>query len=211
MRETGAKPEIRRADQRFAEKYAHPDKYDRELDRDNSDYVYLREDLIDLPGRKFHRKRSHIRKTRSTLTFEYCPLTSGLVDQVLGMQSDWCRIRECETNPGLFNEDRALYEAMTNFAHLIILGGAIVMEERVAAFTLGELLNPETAVIHFEKADPDHPGLYPVINQLFARENFARVKYINREQDLGVPGLRKAKESYFPHHLEDKYTLTPRL
>ena len=64
--------------------------------------------------------------------------------------------------------------------------------------------------IHFEKADPGHAGLYPLINQLFARENFGRIKFINREQDLGLPGLRKAKESYFPHHLEEKYTIIPK-
>ena len=84
------------------------------------------------------------------------------------------------------------------------------MNDRIEAFALGEPLGPETAVIHIEKANPDIPGLYSVINQLFLKHAWSDMTYINREQDLGVEGLRKAKTSYYPHHMVNKYTITPK-
>jgi hypothetical protein len=107
-------------------------------------------------------------------------------------------------------EDMAVYEALKHFEKLEIQGGAILIDSKVQAFSLGELLNPDTAVIHIEKANPEFTGIYAAINQMFCWEAFAHVKYVNREQDLGVEGLRKAKQSYYPDHMVEKFVVTPR-
>ncbi len=126
------------------------------------------------------------------------------------MQEDWCEMRDCEESSDLFEEDRAVYEALTHFDELDYTGGAIVIESKVEAFSLGEPLNPTTAVIHIEKANPAISGLYAAINQRFCQGAWSGMTYINREQDLGVEGLRKAKQSYHPHHMVKKYLVTPK-
>ena len=142
--------------------------------------------------------------------FEYRPLDTELVECVLEMQEAWCEIRECVEKPDLLAEDYAVHEALIWFEELHYRGGAIVMNANVEAFSLGELLNHETAVIHMEKANPQISGLYAAINQRFCQQTWADVTYINREQDMGIEGLRRAKESYHPHHLANKYTLIPK-
>jgi hypothetical protein len=177
-------------------------------DRDNSDYVYRTEDLINLEGNKYHGKKNHINKFKKNHSYEYSPLTPELVEQCLALEAQWCDIRHCELYPGLAGEERAIYEALTNMNHLDFKGGVILVNGKVEAFALGELLNPETAVIHIEKANPAFEGLYQLINQEFCAHEWAEVPFVNREQDLGEEGLRKAKLSYHPHHLVNKYTVT---
>ena len=179
-----------------------------ELDRSECDYVYLVEDLTELKGRKYHRKRNHIKQFRDKYPFRYIPLTPEWVPQCLQLEAEWCDLRHCEASPGLYNESVAIKEAFTHFESLGVKGGAILIDEKVEAFTLGELLNPETVVIHIEKANPAYDGLYPAINQAFLEHEWSGSTYVNREQDLGEEGLRKAKESYFPHHMVNKYSIT---
>jgi len=201
---------IRRVGERFVKKDLDPAKYEREPDRDNSDYVYLTKDLITLSGRKFHRKKNHLNKFIKENVFEYRKLDTELVECFMDMQEAWCQMRECVEKPELLAEDYAIREALTRFGDLNYQGGAIVMNSKVEAFSLGDPLNQDTAVIHIEKANPDIPGLYAAINQRFCENAWAEKTYVNREQDMGVEGLRKAKESYYPHHMVNKYTLTPK-
>ena len=198
---------ICRVDEDFVKDFVDPEQYECTLDRDNSDYVYLAQDLINLSGRKYHRKKNHLNQFKKRQEFEYRSLDADLVERFLNMQEAWCQMRECVENPDLLSEDYAVHEALKRFEDLDYLGGAIVMDSRVEAFSLGELLNRDTAVIHIEKANPDIPGIYTAINQLFCANAWSEVTYINREQDLGSEGLRKAKESYHPHHMVNKYTL----
>jgi hypothetical protein len=179
-------------------------------DRDNSDYVYLAKDLISLSGNKYHRKKNHLNQFIKNYAFEYHPLNADLVKRVLGMQEAWCQIRECVAKPDLLAEDFAVREALTGYEELGYHGGTILINSVVEAFALGEALNGDTAVIHIEKANPEILGLYAAINQLFCLNAWSEVTYINREQDMGVEGLRKAKESYYPHHMVNKYTLIPK-
>lgn len=179
-----------------------------ELDRNQCDYVYLTQDLLELKGRKYHRKRNHIKQFQEKYPYRYISLTSEWIPQCLELQTDWCDLRHCEASPGLLSESHAIKEAFTHFEALGVKGGAILIQGKVEAFTLGDLLNPETAVIHIEKANPAFEGLYPTIHQAFLEHQWSGTTYVNREQDLGEEGLRKAKESYFPHHLVNKYTLT---
>lgn len=178
-----------------------------ELDRDQSDYNYLSEDLIRLQGRKYHRKRNHIKQFKEKYAYQYLPLTPELISDCLRLQTEWCDLRQCEVVPGLHNESIAIHEALTHFEALGVSGGVILIDGKVEAFTLGEPLNPDTVVIHIEKANPAFEGLYPVINQAFLENRWSGFTYVNREQDLGEEGLRKAKESYFPHRMVNKYTL----
>jgi hypothetical protein len=205
-------PEVRicRVGEEFVTHHVDTAKYLVLDDRDNSDYVYLAKDLIHLSGNRYHRKKNHLNQFIKNTPFEYRLLDSELVKQVLGMQETWCRIRECVENPELLAEDFAVHEALTYFQGLGYQGGAVLIHSAVEAFALGEPLNKDTAVIHIEKANPNIPGLYAAINQLFCLNAWSRVPYINREQDMGVEGLRKAKESYYPHHMVNKYTLIPK-
>jgi hypothetical protein len=98
-------------------------------------------------------------------------------------------------------------EALLHFDKLDCQGGVILVDDKVVAFSLGEQLNPDTAVIHLEKANPEFTGSYAVINQEFCRNAWRDFTYINREQDLGEPGLRQAKLSYYPDHMSNKVIL----
>jgi hypothetical protein len=179
-----------------------------EFNRDQSDYVYLSADLIHLQGRKYHRKRNHIKQFKQKYTYEYLPLIPERIPECLRLQTEWCDLRQCEVILGLYNESIAIQEALTHFETLGMKGGAILINGRVEAFTLGEALNPDTVVIHIEKANPAFEGLYPTIHQAFLESQWSGYTYVNREQDLGEEGLRKAKESYFPHHMVNKYSLS---
>lgn len=176
------------------------------LDPDQSDYIYLTQDLIKLEGRKYHRKRNHIKQFKEKYPYQYISLNPEWIPQCLQLSTEWCDLRHCEATPGLMQESIAIKEAFTHFEKLGVKGGAILIDGKVEAFTLGEPLNPETVVIHIEKANPAFEGLYAVINQAFLEKEWSAYSYVNREQDLGQEGLRKAKESYFPSHRINKYT-----
>lgn len=181
-----------------------------EPDRDQSDYVYLVEELVSLKGRKYHRKRNHITQFKSKYSSRYVPISAEWIPECLRLQTEWCNLRQCEAIPGLASEFVAIKEAFAHFEELGLRGGAILIEGRVEAFSFGEPLNAETVVIHIEKANPAFDGLYPMINQAFLEQEWSGYRYVNREQDLGEEGLRKAKESYFPHHMVDKHVITLR-
>jgi hypothetical protein len=177
------------------------------LDLSQCDYVYLARDLILLQGRKYHRKRNHIKQFKGKYSYQYVSINPEWIPECLRMEREWCNLRNCEIVPGLANESVAIKEIFTHFDELRIKGGAILIDGKVEAFTFGEPLNPETVVIHIEKANSDYEGLYAVINQAFLENHWSGFQYVNREQDLGEEGLRKAKESYFPHHRVNKYTI----
>ncbi|HYA02376.1 MAG TPA: phosphatidylglycerol lysyltransferase domain-containing protein [Syntrophobacteria bacterium] len=200
-------PEIHRVPEPLVRRYAASLALEAEDSRAQSDYVYRTESLITLSGRKYHGKRNHINQFRSAYAYRYEPLTPRLIEACLELQEEWCRLRECTDNPALLSEERAVHEALRQYFQLGLTGAAIVVNARVVAFSLGEPLNPETAVIHVEKANPQFPGSYAVMNQEFCRHAWSKFTYLNREQDLGDQGLRQAKLSYYPDHLISKFTL----
>jgi len=202
--------QVRRADEEFVAAHVDRSLYTCIPDRNNSDYVYLTQDLVNLSGNKYHRKKNHLNQFLKRYESEYKPLDAELVGQVLEMQESWCQMRECVENPDLLAEDFAVREALAFFGDLDYQGGAILIDSRVEAFSLGEALNEDTAVIHIEKANSAVQGIYTAINQMFCREAWSGFTYVNREQDMGVEGLRKAKESYYPHHMVNKYTVRPK-
>ncbi len=199
---------VERADARTVAELRDSSAFRIEPARDHFDYVYLRNNLARLEGNRFRSKRNHINKLQRTHTFSYEALEERHIDACLDLQERWCRIRRCRDDLNLLGEWEAVREVLTHFATLELMGGVIVLEGRVDAFTVGEMLNDNTAVVHIEKADPKIPGLYPIINQQFCENALVRASYVNREQDLGVPGLREAKMSYYPDHFEEKYRIT---
>ena len=119
----------------------------------------------------------------------------------------WCGARRCEDDLSLSSEWEAIREALANFEELKVVGGVILVHGKVEAFTVGELLNKETVVVHIEKANMEIRGLYNMINQQFLEKQWQDIPYVNREQDLGEPGLREAKLSYNPEHFVEKYRI----
>jgi hypothetical protein len=200
-------PEIHRVPAAMAQRYAGPLSLEVKENRDHSDYVYRTEALTSLKGRKYHRKRNHLKQFLSNYASRYEPMGDRLVESCLELQEEWCRLRECFGNQALVSEERAIHEILGHYNELGCEGGAIMVDGKVVAFSLGEPLNPDTAVIHVEKANPEFPGSYVAINQEFCRHSWSGFTFINREQDLGEEGLRKAKLSYYPDHLVHKVIL----
>ncbi len=208
LREQGeADPRLERADERLVSELAGAAGFLVEPVRDHSDYVYRAEDLMHLAGGEYHAKRNHLNSFKRSYAYNYEPFEERHLAQCLKLAQQWCQIRRCEEDLGLMGEWEAVEEALKNFQALNLQGGVILLHDQVEAFTLGEPLNGETAVIHLEKANPEIRGLYAAINQQFCEHAWAQVAFINREQDLGEPGLRTAKMSYHPHHFVEKFRI----
>ena len=181
-------PSIERADRRLVAEFEGDARVRVEPTRDHFDYVYLREDLSKLGGNRYRTKRNHINKISRTYTFEYVPLESHHIEACYELQSRWCEARRCEEDLSLQGEWDAIREILANYPSLDLTGGVVTIEGKVQAFTVGELLNETTAVIHVEKANPEVAELYTVVNQQCAEKCWGDITYINREQDLGLPG-----------------------
>ena len=176
-------------------------------DRDNSDYIYNTADLLNLRGKKYDGKRNHINKFKKQHTFEYVPLDCSLLDECSRIMDEWCKEKNCNCQNGGYCERKANLELLRNYKTLGCKGGLIKVDGVFEAFTVGEMLTADTAVIHIEKAKSSIDGLYTIINQQFVEQEWSGTAFINREQDLGKEGMRKAKLSYHPVTLIDKYTV----
>jgi hypothetical protein len=203
-----AAPRVLRAGARLAEELEGAEGFEIEPTRDHFDYVYEREDLAELAGRDYSNKRNHINFFMRNYEFTYEPLVPETLEAASRVACEWCEKYRCEDDMNLMEERDAVQEALKHFETLRAKGGLIRVEGRVEAFAIGEMLNDETLVVHIEKADPDIRGLYPLINREFVRHCCTDAKYVNREQDLGVPGLRRAKKSYNPARMVKKYRVT---
>jgi len=174
--------------------------------RDRADYVYRGQDLRELPARRYHGKRNHIKRFWSACPHaQYRELDAALADQCEAFCRSWLARHPKRDSPALQREVDVARAMLRQMQWLGLKGGALVAEGRVAAFALGEAINDETFAIRVEKADTSLPGSYQAINQQFVRHAAADFAWINREQDLGEEGLRRAKLSYHPHHLVKKY------
>ena len=200
-------PRIDRADARLAAELASDGGFMSEPVRDHFDYVYRTDDLIRLEGKAYRSKRNHLNYLMRSYRFVYEPIEERHIDACLEMAVTWCELRRCEEDLNLIGEGDATREALLNFRALQIKGGAILIEGKVEAFTLGERLNAQTAVVHIEKANVDIRGLYAAINQQFCEREWSGIPFVNREQDLGEPGLREAKLSYNPDHMVEKFRI----
>ena len=176
-------------------------------DRDYADYLYLRTDLATLAGKKFQPKRNHVNKfKRMYPDYEYTAITPDRIRECLELEAEWCKANNCDQHEGTGNERRALVYALHHFEELGLTGGILHADGRIAAFTFGMPINQDTFGVHVEKADTRIEGAYAMINFEFANHIPEQYTYINREEDLGIEGLRKAKLSYQPAIILEKYT-----
>ncbi len=178
------------------------------LDRDNSDFVYRVEDLRTVRGKEYHGKRNFARRFADQYKPEVRPLTAPLAPECLHIQEQW--LEGQRNNESARDESTALIKALRNFDDLGLRGVAVFAGGSLVAFAIGEPLNASTFVEHFEKALPSYTGAYQYLLQAFALSIPDNFPLLNREQDLGLEGLRRAKESWHPALLVEKYTLRVR-
>ena len=191
----------------------YPGRFEYIEERDLFDYVYDAESMRTLAGRKNQKKRNHINYFLKEYEgrFEYKLLDKNNFDECLDLVKQWADNKEenNEYDEGMDDELIGIKKIFNNYDVLrsnVKIGG-IYVDGKLEAFTIGELLNPNMALIHIEKANPNIRGLYPFINQQFLVNEFSDVEFVNREEDLGIPGLRKAKLSYHPIRFVEKYTV----
>ena len=176
-------------------------------DRDSFDYVYRRRDLAELPGNRYHKKKNRISYFTNRHEFTVEEYRDRHRDGCLTLLDDWTRVHDRMENGSLAHEVQATTEALTRARHLGLEGVVVLVAGKVRAFALGERLNTTTSVCHFQKADPFLEGLYQLVDREFNRRLFTDCEFVNREQDLGEPNLRKSKLSYHPVELVRKYRI----
>lgn len=171
---------------------------------DYYDYIYSYTDLTELKGKKYHAKRNHIARFSEN---EWCyeEINEGNIDECKAMNDEWCRRNGCRENPDKADEICAVKIGLDNFKALGYIGGLIRVNGAIQAFSFGEKSNSDTFVVHVEKAFTDFQGSYPMINKQFLINSVSGVKYVNREEDMGEENLRKAKQSYYPCFMEEKF------
>lgn len=173
-------------------------------DRDWTEYIYSSEDLISLAGKKYQPKRNHINKFMRSYTWEYLPITREIIPDCLNLYRRWCAENGgCNSEQSLVEECIATHRAFKYFEKLGLTGGALRINGEILAYSYGQPLTKDTFGIHAEKSLYEIDGGFGMMNRQFAEHNCADYLYINREEDLGLESLRKAKSSYYPIiHLE---------
>lgn len=185
-----------------------PGMFDLEEERDLEDYLYDGDDLRQLKGRKYHSKRNHLSNFRKNYPdYVYEAVTSDILEEIWQYIELWCKQKACSGHfgDGLICEKKAIREALDHFEQLDFKGAVIRLNGQIEAFTMGEKINDNTVVIHVEKANGSINGLYGAINQEFLLHEWPDISFVNREEDTGDEGLRKAKLSYYPVELVKKY------
>ena len=187
----------------------YPGKFDIAYNRDAADYIYEAEKLRTLAGKKLHGKRNHINKFKQLYPdWSFEELNDENTQECLAMAEEWGTQNLVEQDEEKDAEFEITLRALRERERLHLRGGLIRANGKVVAFSLGEPCNRETYVVHIEKAFADVPGAYPMINQQFVEHIAEGYRYINREDDIGSEGLRKAKLSYFPDILLEKGLVT---
>lgn len=184
-----------------------PDQFTYEGDDGYNDYIYSVEKMAELRGKKYHGKRNHItnfKKNNPDWSFEI--LNKDNINECITLHTEW--IKEHEDDEDYSFEFEAVLTAFENYEKLGFVGGLIRVDGKVIAYTMGERHSDRLFVTHFEKAPADVQGAYPIINQEFTKNCLMNYEYVNREEDLGLEGLRKAKQSYNPEIILEKYVAT---
>jgi len=174
-------------------------------DRDFFDYVYLASDLAELPGTKYAKIRNRLNKFTKNFTYTTEEISRKNMNEVHEFLKRWCLWKDCGSNEMLENERKAVIYSMSHFVDLGLNGLALRIGGTIQAIAVYEKMNADTVVVHFEKGSPDFDGIYKAVNMEIAQRVRHLVPYINREEDIGIPGLRKAKLSYHPDHFINVY------
>ncbi len=186
-----------------------PGEFAIEYNRDEANYVYETEKLITLAGKKYHGKKNHINKFKSVHEdWQYEDITDENIDESIEMALNWRKGNLCDDNELKKAEFCVALNALKKLKELELIGGLIRAEGKVVAITVGEPLTKDTFVVHIEKAFADVDGAYPMINREFLAHHATEYAYVNREEDTGEEGLRKAKLSYKPVFMVESGVVT---
>lgn len=190
--------------------HLYPEKFHFFPDRDGFDYIYNIHDLADLKGRRFQKKRNHLNKFRSSFPhWRTEPISDTNLQAVQDFAAWWYETRrESDPHGDYHLEQQALFRALSHFSALDLEGLILLDGTRILAFAIASSLTDQIYDVHFEKALEDIDGAYAAINQALAahlREQHPQLHFLNREDDIGIEGLRQAKLSYHPHHMAEKY------
>jgi hypothetical protein len=175
--------------------------------RDEWEYIYSVPDLAGLKGGKYAAKRTHVKSFLENYEWSYRPLLPEDFPELLAFQAEWCARRGCEEDPLLCAEDLAIRRALEFWDVLPLTGAMLFVDGKAAAYTIGEELSTDTIDIRFEKAGSEYMGVYQALNRLFLERQGQTYQWVNREEDMGTEGLRKAKMSYHPTRFLKKYRL----
>lgn len=187
----------------------YPGQFKVTYQRDGADYVYNIKDMAELSGKKYHGKKNHINKFMKTYNnWCYEKMSDDNINECIDMVKEWRAKNVCVDDVEKADEICIMINSIKNRERLGLIGGLIRANDRVVAVTLGGAINDEMFDINFEKAFSDVPGAYPMINQQFIINELMNYKYVNREEDIGLDGLRKAKESYLPEFMVQKGLVT---
>ncbi len=176
--------------------------------RDSFEYIYDRQALAQLVGKKYHSKRNHISGFMKKYNWKYERLSEQNVDDVKLMLSKWYEDNGEKQNENMRAEQIGLFNILDNKLYNKYIGGILKVDDRVVAFTLGCKINDNVFDVNIEKALSEFEGAYAMINNIFVSAELDGFKYVNREEDMGIEGLRKAKLSYRPIILLEKYVVT---
>ncbi len=182
-----------------------PNRFEFKSLRDTADYIYAVEDLTSLAGRKLQPKRNLASRFAKNYNWSYEDITAENIAECATMSKEWCIANHCEENGSLEMETTVVSRMLGLYFDLGLKGGLLRVDGKVVAFTIGEAINEETFIVHIEKAFTEYQGAYQTINQQFIQRNAAGFMYVNREDDAGDEGLRRAKESYHPVFMEEKF------
>jgi len=169
------------------------------------EYVYNSSDLAILPGSHYAKIRNRLNKFKRNNSYDVESISEENINEVKKFLNRWCLWKDCESDPLLEHEKKAVIYSMGHFSELELSGIIIRINGEVEAMAVYEQMNLDTAVIHYEKASPDYAEIYKVINNETAKILHKEFRFINRESDLDIPGLRKAKMSYHPHHMVEVF------
>jgi hypothetical protein len=173
--------------------------------RDFFDYVYRASDLAELPGTKYGKIRNRLHKFTKNFAYTIEEISEKNMDEVAEFLKRWCLWKDCGSDELLENERKAIIFSMSHFFALGLMGLALRINGAIQAIAVYEKMNTDTVVVHFEKGSPDFDGIYKAINRETAQKVRHLVPYIDREEDLGISGLRQAKLSYHPDHFIEIY------
>lgn len=184
----------------------YPGRFEIEYNEDDADYVYEAEKLATLSGKKLHAKRNHINKFKVLYEdrWSYEPITKDNLEECFQMALSWRNENGCEEDEEKNAEICVTLNSLRLFEELELVGGMLKVDGKVVAFTVGEPICEDTFVVHIEKAFAEVEGAYTMINQQFVQHVCMDYKYVNREEDTGSEGLRKAKRSYRPVFMVQK-------
>ena len=180
-------------------------------DRDQHEYVYAVKDMTALKGKAYAHKRNRVRAFLTGYESDYYPVTPNDFADIMSFQEKWRAHRMLtmtqDEADSLADEDRAIQNALDRWEDFKFSGGVLKVDGEIVAYTIAEELDPQNIDIRFEKAIPEYAGSYQAINYMFLKEQCQNYTWVNREEDMGEPGLREAKLSYNPAYMLEKFQM----